>query len=1067
MGGEAIAFPGGRVGRADLDLDLSLGDDGPIGRVAASVQQLSVAGRTLPRARVEVHRARPDEAKVVAGATLGATRAETVATVSMPDGFGGDFGVTLHRLEALHRGLGIRATPGAQLSIGRDGTYEVSGLSLRRRRGRGWGPPELRAAAKYTGDETLKAHLHLSGVDVASWVKTVRGLFPGTIPPLPIGGVLTADLHTAGPLVAPTLRADLSLSRGRFGDIRALTLTADARARDGHARGTLDARWRGARITGKVSAPAFVALNAAPRLGQGGLDASAQFEGVALERLSDLVPGLAGVSGRASGGIKLSGRTSRPRSETMVAIDGLDVPALRPLDVTLRATTGIRPTAEIEGRAGPARLSLKSDDPVAALLAGMPLRRVLEGPISGTATLSPTRLDALLESERVGERGAIVAECDLNFAGTLSRLSVTGTARARDLGLLRDLPSDVALTLGADGDRPTADAVVTIGNERVATAKAILPRPLSALDPPQLDALLASPALRVDASSELELAALERLVPGIYDRVRPLVGDAVVTTRVFTRGATGGPLMEVRANMVGTADAPIARIDVTAQANGESSEIGLRIDQPEIMGAIEVKMATTVGTRAALEDALPERDALPVKGSVKANRLDMSVLAALLPAVQTSRGTLEVSATLGGRIGEPRLAGDIRAHFDELILPPLGWVQNDLDIVLEVQPDRVVLPKTTLKRGEGRLSVGLVAEVARYSLPGIGLDGQVDIRSFPVLERDDLSATLSGDITVGGSAAAPEISGRIIAEDVLVKPRTGSRPLTPIGPPPDVVYVDEAGRRAQREAAEAAAGKGPARLVRPKMNLTLEVPRRALRVKNDLLDVWAEGSLRVGYGGDGLTVNGLVEIDEGTVSLYGREFVLQEESQLVFDGPASDPALAIEAQFSLEDVTLPSSADTVDDPHILLAVAGRASKPEITLTSSPALSQTDILSLITIGVAVGGETSPDATSTGVPSVLLQALGSQAARMLQDRLPLDIVQLSTGSSGSLSDARLRLGKRFLRNLTVSYYGNYAADGEEENQNEVGLQYDITPRWQLDSRFGDAGAGTVDVIYHWRW
>ena len=52
-----------------------------------------------------------------------------------------------------------------------------------------------------------------------------------------------------------------------------------------------------------------------------------------------------------------------------------------------------------------------------------------------------------------------------------------------------------------------------------------------------------------------------------------------------------------------------------------------------------------------------------------------------------------------------------------------------------------------------------------------------------------------------------------------------------------------------------------------------------------------------------------------------------------------------------------------------------------------------------------------------------------------------------------------------NKAKSYGANFGAD-EDENVNEVRLRYEILRWLHLDSYFGDAGAGALDLLFRWR-
>lgn len=295
--------------------------------------------------------------------------------------------------------------------------------------------------------------------------------------------------------------------------------------------------------------------------------------------------------------------------------------------------------------------------------------------------------------------------------------------------------------------------------------------------------------------------------------------------------------------------------------------------------------------------------------------------------------------------------------------------------------------------------------------------------------------------------------------------KTGGRDIRPIGPPDTVVFVDglPVPVRLQRNVADAAEKAGAF----VEIAIDLLIPRRAVRVQNDQIDVWAEGKLRVETSGERLALLGRVTVNEGSVDFIGRSFVIDPESAIIFDGREGiDPLLDLSARYSLADVDLSALGKTATaSDHILLKVTGRLSKPRPDFTAVPELSQTDILAIIAVGFPVGGDGSSSQSNTGrVGNMLMNLVSAQASRIIQDRLPVDVFKVEAGAD-DISKSKITVGKRLLRDLVLSYNANFGAkDGE--NKNEAQLRYEITNNVQLEARYGDAGYGGADLFLLWR-
>jgi translocation and assembly module TamB len=146
---------------------------------------------------------------------------------------------------------------------------------------------------------------------------------------------------------------------------------------------------------------------------------------------------------------------------------------------------------------------------------------------------------------------------------------------------------------------------------------------------------------------------------------------------------------------------------------------------------------------------------------------------------------------------------------------------------------------------------------------------------------------------------------------------------------------------------------------------------------------------------------------------------------------------------------------------VTVTVAGPATAPEIRLSSQPAMDETQIALLIATGrteLKAGGSGSSSAlTGEEAGRAALGALATQAFKdLVADKLPLDTVALESGG--------LRAGKYLTDKIYVGYVRRFDADPNKgENADEVRVEYQITPRWTFESRYGTAQSGAASLIW----
>ena len=197
--------------------------------------------------------------------------------------------------------------------------------------------------------------------------------------------------------------------------------------------------------------------------------------------------------------------------------------------------------------------------------------------------------------------------------------------------------------------------------------------------------------------------------------------------------------------------------------------------------------------------------------------------------------------------------------------------------------------------------------------------------------------------------------------------------------------------------------------------------RNALVMRNNLGDVVASVNLRLdGPIGDPI-IQGRVTATSGTLNFRNSPYELRR-GLVDFPGRLSaDPILNIEGE------------SVIRGYRVRAAITGPLSNPQTTVSSEPALPQADVVSLILTGSLASGDQST--------SVLAQSGLGTAASLLTDALINAPVSRATnrlfglnrleinpviGAAGSTPTARLTVGRRISKDVTITYSTNLASD-----------------------------------------
>jgi translocation and assembly module TamB len=327
------------------------------------------------------------------------------------------------------------------------------------------------------------------------------------------------------------------------------------------------------------------------------------------------------------------------------------------------------------------------------------------------------------------------------------------------------------------------------------------------------------------------------------------------------------------------------------------------------------------------------------------------------------------------------------------------------------------------------------------------LSGKITAQEFSVaragmsLATFDVAADLSGTWRPGElqvEAAVPR--------GVIRLPKRTPRTLQSLDRRKDISIGRKPEQKRQVEAAKPGdPGANPF-----SVQVHLVVPRD-LFVKSDnpKVDVELKADVRYELSGGQDYAEGSIEVVRGTVEpIAGRNFTIERGRVQFTGGPPRAALLDVEAKYQN-----PAAVVTVN-------VSGAATAPEIRLSSQPPMDDAQIAMLIATGrteLKPGSGAVGTLTGEEAGKAALGVLATQAFRnIVQDKLPLDTVALDSGA--------LRAGKYLTDKIYVGYVRRFDADPtKNENEDEVRVEYQITPRWMFESRYGNAQSGGASLIW----
>ena len=197
---------------------------------------------------------------------------------------------------------------------------------------------------------------------------------------------------------------------------------------------------------------------------------------------------------------------------------------------------------------------------------------------------------------------------------------------------------------------------------------------------------------------------------------------------------------------------------------------------------------------------------VPGEGRI-AGSLDAEVRLALLADIlalddQRLEGPLLADLSVSGTVAQPDVNGTVRIDNALYENGTTGTVLRDLTLRLRANRQTVTIEQLTANDGgAGRLAGdGTIAIDPAADYP---VDLRLQLERARLVARDDVTATMSGDLTLDGTAAAPILGGLITVNraEILIPDR--------LGPSVAVIEVEEVGGSVD---ARAAMPTAPARI---------------------------------------------------------------------------------------------------------------------------------------------------------------------------------------------------------------------------------------------------------------
>ncbi len=548
----------------------------------------------------------------------------------------------------------------------------------------------------------------------------------------------------------------------------------------------------------------------------------------------------------------------------------------------------------------------------------------------------------------------------------------------------------------------------------------------------------------VDISARLDsldMATLFRVVsPG---PTAPVAGRLDLTANV--RGRLSAPSVEARWAMTEPRLAGVGFDGFVGRVHAEGQRI--IVDRATLSSAGD--SLTVSGSIGAATGRPPDAATGGGEGAPAARPLDLSVrtdgialgnLSPLPPGVERLGGILTADVAVGGTTAEPSFSGSVKLA--QGLFRGYGMVDPARAVEVEV----AALGRSfSIAEAAATLGSGDVSLDGSYDMDSNGsFRFRARLNSPEIRIEETLDARLGGKVTWAGDGDRSSISGEIDIEEANVFYEFNIAEL--------------ASRRVKRVSVRAA--EDP----RSRVGLDLEINvDDVIEFDSNLADLELAGGIRIAGTLLRPRPTGSFFTESGTFQYLGTEFDIETLNVSWRDPRRSDPYISLVADAEVD-------ARSGDSYSVTVRFDDYWYDGTFSFTSTPPLSEPDIIALLTFGDTVGGVvsggdrpgTSRSSFSELARKTFVGRVFGVAEATLEDLLDLDVVAIEeeTTEEGSLvAGAGVTVGKRFGR-VAVSYT---TAVGRFEER-EVEVSFFLTEHLSLVTRADPGGNHAAHIRLH---
>jgi len=480
----------------------------------------------------------------------------------------------------------------------------------------------------------------------------------------------------------------------------------------------------------------------------------------------------------------------------------------------------------------------------------------------------------------------------------------------------------------------------------------------------------------------LRLSALSPLIPK-----QPKL-QGIVSAQLKARGTASAPAITLaaRLNDLRVEGVRYQSLSANLEYAGARASLAMTLTQDS---AHRLDVSGFLPAHLSWSQGFEYRVTGDVDLKAKSTGLDLAFLEAFGGGtVSKVAGTLSLDLTVRGPIRDPRPDGFVALTGGKFLLKPLGVKVQNATARIALAPQAVRLVSLSLA-AEG----GTITGAGTISLAGITperMDLKLNFDKWPAIKTADYEATIAGAIGCSGPMKALQIKGRTEVLYGVLRPQLELLEAESLKPDRTITVARSWKPPAPtpHQQKRNTAASSTLKFNNLAINLDLIIHRNTwIKTADSAAEL--EGKIHVYKPAHGKPIlSGMINTVRGNLTVAGKPFTLSRGQIIFTGGQEIDPSLDLAAQYATSNY------------DITATITGTIKKPVLALSSTPDLTQADILAVLMFGKPVNQLTAGQ--QNGLQQEALSMAGgyvaAQVGNSIAQALGLEALGVNVSQSG---------------------------------------------------------------------